>query len=415
MRRPQSRLGGRRGDRGLQVGRHPLGVAVYSNISPGQALAVVANRNSSNVSVVDLLNLSKLSEFEVGRYPTGVAINAATGIAVVALGVEHAVAVVDPVHATILRKIAVGRKPEGVAIDPGLSVAVVANTDSNTVSLIDLNTLVATTQLSVGKKPFGVAVNPLTHIAAVTNSGDGTVTLLDLSNPTNPTITQVIALPHSAYHHDCGTDNNQPCDNGKRARPFGIAFDDGDTVNRFVVADAGAEAIHIVTLKPMKKFAIKSLSVGEKPVAVAVNPGTDFALVTSDKDDVLGITLSSPAVVSSTEVGKHPRGVAIDPLSCRAAVTNFDSNTVSVLTTSCNVLQLLELSPSTVQVGASFTLQIVGTGFGADSRVNFGTATGLVPTSITPGLITIALTAPNAAGPLSVSVTSHSQTSNTLN
>src|SRR5215471_18599048 len=83
----------------VQVGRHPLGVAVYSNISPGQALAVVANRNSSNISVVDLLNLSKLSEFEVGRYPTGVAINAATGIAVVTLGVEHAVAVVDPVHA----------------------------------------------------------------------------------------------------------------------------------------------------------------------------------------------------------------------------------------------------------------------------------------------------------------------------
>src|SRR5262245_40525435 len=58
----------------VQVGRHPSGVAVYSNpMAPSQTLAVVANRNSSTISVVDLLNLSKLSEFEVGKYPTGVA------------------------------------------------------------------------------------------------------------------------------------------------------------------------------------------------------------------------------------------------------------------------------------------------------------------------------------------------------
>src|SRR5262249_42615455 len=95
-------------------------------------------------------------------------------------------------------------------------------------------------------------------------------------------------------------------------------------------------------------------------------------------------------------------------------VTNFDDNTVSVLATSCNVLQLLELSPSTVQVGASFTLQIVGTGFGSDATVNFGTTTGLVPTSITPGLITITRTAPTTARPILVPVPSRGRTSNPL-
>ncbi len=383
----------------VEVGRHPLGVAIDS----GSARAVVANRNGKSVSVIDLLSASVLVEFPVGKLPTGVAVNPATDRAVVTLAADHAVAVVDLGSFTVIGTIPVGRKPAGVAVDPGLNLAVVANQNGNSVSIVDLGSLAVMAEIIVGKKPTGVAVNPLTHVAAVTNRGDGTVTLLDLSQPIPPVIS-VITLPRAGHHH-----------HGK-PRPLGVAFDYGPSLNRFVVADPGADSVHIVTLDSFNALTdIKSLAVGKKPTAVAVNPGNDFALVTSDKDDVFGITLTSPALVGLADVGKHPRGVAIDPVTCRAAVTNFRDNTVSILAVPCQTLQLFSLSPSSVQAGSgSFVLTITGTGFSTGTTVNFGASSGLIPTSITSTQLTITLTAPSTPGPVPVSVTRNSQTSNTL-
>lgn len=383
----------------VPVGRHPLGVA----INPGSAQAVVANRNGKSVSVVDLLSASVLAEIWVGKLPTGVAVNPVTNRAVVTLAADHAMAVVDLGSFTVVGTVPVGRKPAGVAVDPGLNLAVVANRNGNSVSIVDLESLTVTDEIIVGRKPMGVAVNPLTHVAAVTNRGDGTVTLLDLSqNP--PVVISVIPLPGAGHHHD------------KKPRPLGVAFDYGPSVNRFVVADPGSDSVHIVTLDSSNALVgIQSLAVGKKPTAVAVNPGNDFALVTSDKDDVFGVTLTSPALVGLADVGKHPRGVAIDPVTCRAAVTNFRDNTVSILVIPCQILQIFSLSPSSVQAGSGpFTLTITGTGFGPGTTVNFGTFTGLVPASIAPTQLTITLTAPSTPGSVSVSVTRNSQTSNSL-
>lgn len=387
----------------VEVGRHPLGVAIDS----GSARAVVANRNGKSVSVVDLLGASVLAEVPVGKLPTGVAVNPATDRAVVTLAADHAVAVVNLNSFAVVGRVPVGRKPAGVAVDPGLNLAVVANRNSDSVSIVDLGTLAVTAEIIVGKNPTGVAVNSETHVAAVTNRGDGTVTLLDLTQPI-PAVIGVIALPHSKHHDEH--------DHGKRARPIGVAFDYGPSLNRFVVADPGADSVHIVTLDSSNVLVgIKSLAVGKKPTAVAVNPGNDFALVTSDKDDVFGVTLTAPALVGVADVGKHPRGVAIDPLTCLGVVTNFRDNSVSILAVQCATLQTFSLSPSSVQAGSgSFVLTITGTGFGPGTTVNFGASTGLIPTSITSTQLTITLTAPATPGPVPVSVTRNSQTSNTL-
>lgn len=393
----------------VPVGRHPLGVA----INPGSAQAVMANRNGKSVSVVDLIGASVVAEIHVGKLPTGVAVNPVTNRAVVTLAADHAVAVVDLGSFTVIGQLPVGRKPAGVAVDPGLNLAVVANRNSNSVSIVDLGSLTVTYEVIVGKKPSGVAVNPLTHVAAVTNRGDGTVTLLDLSQDP-PAVISVITLPHWGHPHGSGHHDHE--DHHKKARPLGVAFDYGPSLNRFVVADPGSDSIHIVTLDSSNALVgIKSLAVGKKPTAVAVNPGNDFALVTSDKDDVFGVTLTSPALVGLADVGKRPRGVAIDPVTCLAAVTNFGDNSVSILAVQCATLQIFSLFPSSVQAGSGpFTLTITGTGFGPGTTVNFGASTGLIPTSITSTQLTIALTAPSTPGPVPVSVTRNSLTSNSL-
>jgi len=133
----------------------------------------------------------------------------------------------------------------------------------------------------------------------------------------------------------------------------GIAFDYGVGVNQFVVADENRNAVHIVKLSATGTVdGIRSVDVGKRPQAIAVNPGRDWALVTSEKDDVFGLSLSSGEVSSRTDVGKRPRGIAIDPQTCRAVVSNSKGHSASVLVGPCNVLKIFSLSPSSARVGS---------------------------------------------------------------
>ena len=391
----------------VAVGRHPQGVAVHA----GRAQAVVANRGSRTISVVDLLGESVVATVRVGRHPRQVAVNPRTNVALVTLGEERAVALVDLDTLAVVRKIRVGRRPEGVAVDPALDVAVVANSGERSVSVLDLAAGRVTARLLVGHRPTGVAVNPLTHTFAVTNERDGTVTLLDLGDPAHPTSPGTLSLPGSELHWKAGRHRRR----GPRARPRGIAFDYGAGLNRLLVADPGARAVHVLTLTAANELAaLASLGVSWKPEAVAVSPGFDFGLVTGGHDDVRALALAPPRIVGHADVRRRPRGVAIDPVTCRAAVTTAGARGVSILDVPCDRPRLVALSPASVLVDAAFTLTLTGAGFGPDTTVSFGSQTGLVPAARTPTSLTLALTAPATPGSVPVSVTSNGQTSNAL-
>jgi YVTN family beta-propeller protein len=398
----------------MPVGFHPFGVAVQS----ARAEAVVANREAGTVSIVDLARGTVIRTVPVGQGPRDVAVHEGADVALITLTAERALAVLDLGTGRVLKRIALADKPSGVAIDPALQLAVVGQQNGRAVSLVDLRLYAVVAEIAVGKQPMAVAINPLTHVAAVANRGDGTVTLIDLGDPANPTIPGVITLPRSRHHHlahDVGrASGGGHGDDAPRARPVGIAFDHGPAVNRLVVADAGASAVHVLTLDAGSALRdVRSLDVGRRPFAVAVNPGQDFALVTSGRDDVLALTLDTPAVVARADVGRHPRGVAIDPVTCRAAVSNRASRTVSVLSTVCPP-RLTALAPPSAGVSTTFTLTLIGVGFGADARVNFGTASRLTPAAVTPESIRIDVTTPATPASVPVSVTTGGRTTNTL-
>jgi len=379
-----------------RVGRHPFGVAIDS----GHGIAVVANRNERTVSVVDPLTATTVRTIGVGRGPVGVAIHA-SGIAFVTLAKENAVAVIDPALGTLLRKIPAGLHPSGIAI--GGDVVVIANEGSRSLTFLNAVRLAPIADLTIGRLPAGVAINPLTGVLAVTDASDGTVFLVDIRNPESPVLLPLVTLPGGGRG---GKDDDRR--RGPRARPVGIAFDYGAGVNQLVVADENRNAVHIVKLSSTGMVdGIRSVDIGKRPQAIAVNPGRDWALVTSEKDDVFGLTPSSGEVSNRADVGKRPRGVAIDTQTCRAVVTNSKSSSVSVLMGPCNVLKIFSLSPSTTRAGSSaFTLEIIGSGFAPNARVGFGTLT-LTPTALTPGrlLVTVPASAVAALGSLLVTVT----------
>ncbi len=407
----------------VKVGRHPEGVAL-----DGHGHAVVANRNSQDVSLVDLATGVELWSLSVGRQPQAVAVNPDTQIAAVTLTDENKVALVDLVHRTVLAKVAVGRHPAGVAIDPALNRAFVVNRDSQTLSVIDLGTAQRTANLSVGRRPVAVAVNPVTHVVAVATFYDAIVRLLDFSNPAAPVTAETITLPGArpSANHDRGENDD---DDGPRghAHPIALAFDFGPGLNRLVVADRGQYGVHVLTLDAQSHFTTAQfLRLGERPTAVAVNPTVDFALVTGYRNDVYGFTLTEPAFVDATEVGKHPAGLAVDPLGCRAVVTNRDGRldgrnehgdrkpgTVSVLGNLPCGPHLRSVDPASVTLGTITTMTLHGTGFNFDSLVTFDSSTGLVPLSLTATTIVARVTA-LSPGPLPISVTSNQITSNAL-
>ena len=271
-----------------RVGRHPFGVAIDS----GHGLAVVANRNDRTVSVIDLLSATTVRTILVGRGPVDVAIHA-SGIAFVTLAQENAVAVIDPALGTLIRKIAVGHHPSGIAV--GGNIVVVANRGSRSLTILNAVNLTPISDLTVGRIPRDVAINPLTGVVAVTDESDGMVYLVDIRYPESPVFLPPVTLPGGGRGH---TDDYRR--RGPRARPVGIAFDYGVGVNQFVVADENRNAMHIVKLSATGTVdGIRSVDVGKRPQAIAVNPGRDWALVTSEKDDVFGLSLSSDEVSKS--------------------------------------------------------------------------------------------------------------------
>ena len=195
----------------------------------------------------------------------------------------------------------VGRHPFGVAIDSARGIAVggnivgVANRGSRSLTILNAVNLTPISDLTVGHIPRDVAINPLTGVVAVTDESDGMVYLVDIRYPESPVFLPPVTLPGGGRGH---TDDYRR--RGPRARPVGIAFDYGVGVNQFVVADENRNAVHIVKLSATGTVdGIRSVDVGKRPQAIAVNPGRDWALVTSEKDDVFGLSLSSDEVSKS--------------------------------------------------------------------------------------------------------------------
>jgi DNA-binding beta-propeller fold protein YncE len=402
------------------AGKYPLGVAINSTT----ARVLVANRDSKTASLVDLMTGNELWEVKVGRGPTGAAVNPTTNVGVVTLTEEKAVALLNLATGDIIRKIRLSGRPQGVAIDAAFNVAIVA-VQPDVVAIIDLASMTVLSQPLIGKRPVGVAVNPLTHIAAVTNEKDGTVVLIDYTFPALPTVVDTIALPHSK--------NPKDPDKGPRAQPRGVAFDYGPSTNRLAVADPGSGLLVIVTLDP-SNHAVGFATIDptpnkpDKAVAVAVNPGFDYGVVTTGGDNGTGSTvyafkLSQPALLGmvprSKGEPKKPGGVAIDPVTCRAVVTAESIDGVSkanllLLQTPCAPV-ITQLTPSAAQAATTFLLKVAGTGFNVtQTTLNFGDVTGIPMTQFAPGVMSAIVTAPATVGSINVSVTSNGKTSNTL-
>jgi DNA-binding beta-propeller fold protein YncE len=211
------------------VGRQ-MSVIIGGSSNPGDfgtpGLHPVVVHSSSDPSKMAATNLAVQPDFAanpiapvagsplpVGSGPTAVAINPTTGLAVVANHDSNDVTLIDlttPSPTVVVASIctaAVGAVapcpssgPNDVAVDYNRNIALVANTLSKNVAVIDLTTKAVTAVIPIQDPPVAVGVNPVTGRALVAVQSRNYAVLINLTQPT-PVIAGTVTIATGPKAH----------------------------------------------------------------------------------------------------------------------------------------------------------------------------------------------------------------------
>jgi DNA-binding beta-propeller fold protein YncE len=249
------------------VGTNPLGVAVLPRLQK----AVVANSQSSNVSVVDegsqtvtnittgagplavaadqdtgeaaiaasvantatILNLasSGTSTITTGQHPVAVAFDYLTRQVAAAADASNTVGIATAPSGSLTNNLSV-TAPTAVAYDPVTNTFLAASGVNNSVLIYDPTTQQTTASLRVGINPTAMAYNYLTGTLITTNTGSHTITVADILGKQ---IRAVLALPPAPVNSSLGLSG-----------PFQFAVDIHPLTNLAVIADTANGRVLLV-------------------------------------------------------------------------------------------------------------------------------------------------------------------------
>jgi YVTN family beta-propeller protein len=377
----------------VAVGSQPSAVAVNT----GTGVAVVANRGSNNISLIDLATNTVINTIAVGTSPTGVAVDNVRNLAVVANNGNDTISVVNLATGTVVATITsptpsgstTPLKPFAVGVNPVTGLALVANQSTNQATIIDLsdNSVRGTVEISTGANP-SVAIEPRLNWAVVTPGGAGTLSIVDLGRR-SVVVTATVG-----------------------ATMRGVAV--SPETEKALMVDPASTAVSIMSVLDQT---ISQLSLDLGQVAAAINPFTDVGVtVDPNLDRASIIDLRVPSRLATIPVGTDPRAVAIDPGTNVAVVANEGSNNVSILSLGpIRPLHVLQIGPAaTLTSSSDLTVSVIGSGFTAASQVRLDETpvattfvstrrlTATVPAALLAAPRRFALDVVDAAGPSNV-------------
>lgn len=312
-------------------------VAVAANSATNKIYAV--NQNSNNMTVIDGATYSATT-VPTGQYPDAVAVNPATNMIYVANYNSHSVTVVNGATNQVSATVQAGFGPKAVAVNTVTNKIYVADYCANAyctlsgsqcaVTVIDgatnlpTNVTVSTQQ---GCHPDAVAVNTATNKIYVADWGSNDVAIIDGNS--NSLLATVSLAPYGAY-------------------PQAIAID--PTTKQTFVALYGANstcnpslgASNLVDIDGTTNSVNASVPVGICPTSIAVNPASGQVYVANQSDgsgDGKGtVTIINESTLTPTTlaVGDSPIAIDVDLGTNKAYVANAYpdpnlGNTVTVI------------------------------------------------------------------------------------
>jgi DNA-binding beta-propeller fold protein YncE len=373
------------------VGTAPQAIA----IDPSLGLAVVVNKGSNNVSIINLATKTALpgSPVPVGNAPTSVAIDdqLPNHIAVVTNSGDNTLSVINLTTVAVSSTLNLPNPntspnpapvPYAIGINPLTHRGMVALQQTDTADIVDFTGGVPSFVQSVGgtftllsTSTFpAVAVDPKLNWALSTPGGQGTINIVDLghnadaNNPVRPP-SVLGSLTISATIQGIGI--NPETHQALFADPNGGILQPGvgitNSISSFSLLDQ--------TVNPIRATQ-NGLPVNISGfIASAVNPLENIGIAVNDNGSAYVIDLANGLVLQTISGLNAPQAVAVDAVTNTAYVANSGNNTVSVVplsTSPVNPLQIVETSPTVTYVqtpNAGLTLSVVGNGFTAQSQV----------------------------------------------
>ena len=172
--------------------------------------AYISDGASGTVTVLDLVNMRLDRTLQVGRRPTGIAVNPKRNEVYAVNAGSDSITVIDASKNQVVHTIGVHHTPYFLSVDPNGRRAYVANSGSNSVSVVDLETRREIAVAGAGEGPGLAKVSPDNRTVVVSNRVTGSVSIfaVDASDkhplhlrtaiPGCPGATDIAILPDSS-------------------------------------------------------------------------------------------------------------------------------------------------------------------------------------------------------------------------
>ncbi len=340
---------------------------IEMEFSPDGQLLYVVCQDSDEVRLVETKSGKVAASIQVGHVPRGIAISRDGNRLYVTNAWSDTVSVIDVAARTVIQTLPTGFEPSGVVVDHAGSTLYVANRLSGDVSVIDLSTGQEIKRLLAGGGASYLSLSPdgkriyCTHIypnpAAFRSQPASEITVIDTENQR--------VIERKPLHNVAGVFHLATSSDGKlsiatQLRPknliplahveHGWVF--GDSLTLFG-EDVGGATIQVpideldryyalpwgVTITPDKAKIFLTTAGSESVTVIDVR---SLLKNVKARGDTLANDLSASAdyVTARIPVGHNPRGVALSPDGKRLYVANRLDDTISVIDTKSDTVDL---------------------------------------------------------------------------
>ena len=307
----------------IQTGLSPLFIALNSDNSK----LYVSNFFQNTVSVINLdlqqygRSVVKLEEknysiknITVGGGPTDIEFNSDLNAIYVINSKDNSVSVINGTTNKVNSTIKVGQNPAGIEVNPDENMIYVTNFGSNSVSVINGTTNKVNSTIKVGQNPAGIEVNPDENMIYVTNFGSNSVSVINGSSNMVVATLNVDQKPSN----------------------IGLNF----KVKRLYVSN-GEGNINIKAIDLNDRLSTNILShiptgihPNEIAIGIAKNNKTEMVYVTNtDSNSVSVIDGTTNLLKKIVPVGQKPNDIIFNEKTRELYVSNSLSNTLSVIDT----------------------------------------------------------------------------------
>ncbi|QMV20416.1 beta-propeller fold lactonase family protein [Granulicella sp. 5B5] len=286
--------------------------------------AYVSDGANNTVTVLDLVYLRRDRVLQVGRDPSGMAVNPVRNEVYVANAGSDSITVIDAETNTVVHTIGVHRTPYSIAVAPDGKRAYVANSGSNTVSVIDLDQRREIGVAATGEAPGVVRVAPDNRSLVVSNRIAGSLSVYSI-NPKDdahpltfrdafsgcPGATDVAIIPDSSKAF-------VTCSGGHSVMAVWLAADPDSWRGK---QDASLQHDQLLTL----------LDVGKTPTHLVVKPdGGEVFSTNFDSDSISEISTWTNEVLGTYIVGNKPASAVISRDNSSLWVSDFGSESATM-------------------------------------------------------------------------------------